>query len=52
MVDGLEAGLDGGHRGREDADAWAAYLSTLDRGSALYAQVKARIELIDRRYRR
>lgn len=38
--------------GREDADAWAAYLSTLDRGSSLYAQVKARIELIDRRYRR
>ena len=35
--------------GREDVAAWAAYLSTLDVDSSMYAQVKARIELIDRR---
>ena len=36
--------------GREDSAAWTAYLSTLDHDSPLYAQVKARIELIDRQF--
>lgn len=34
--------------GREDVVAWTAYLSTLDPAVPLYAQVKARIELLDR----
>lgn len=38
------AGVDG----RADMAAWSAYLSTIDRDSALYAQVEARIELLDR----
>ncbi|TSD93654.1 transcriptional regulator [Skermania sp. ID1734] len=37
--------------GREDATAWTAYLRTLDPKSPLYSQVKARIDLLDRRYR-
>ncbi|MBJ8348025.1 helix-turn-helix domain-containing protein [Antrihabitans sp. YC2-6] len=34
--------------GRDDSAVWSAYLSTLDRGSSLYAQVKAQIALLDR----
>ncbi|WP_301122547.1 transcriptional regulator [Mycolicibacterium fortuitum] len=34
--------------GRDDSVAWAAYLSSLDRGSSLYAQVKAQTCLVDR----
>ncbi|MFE3290820.1 transcriptional regulator [Rhodococcus sp. NPDC059234] len=33
--------------GREDASAWAAYLSSLDPDSPMYAQVGARIALLD-----
>lgn len=34
--------------GRDDTAVWSAYLSTLDRGSSLHAQVKAQIDLLDR----
>ncbi|ANZ24347.1 transcriptional regulator [Rhodococcus sp. WB1] len=34
--------------GRDDIAAWEAYLTTLDPHSTLFAQVKARIELLDR----
>ncbi|MGG7103551.1 transcriptional regulator [Rhodococcus sp. 24CO] len=34
--------------GREDSVVWEAYLSTLDPKSALYSQVKAKIDLLDR----
>ncbi|QBJ95610.1 GAF domain-containing protein [Rhodococcus sp. ABRD24] len=36
--------------GRQDRDAWLAYLSTLDRGSSLHAQVEAHLRLLDRRF--
>ncbi|MBD0323220.1 MAG: transcriptional regulator, partial [Aldersonia sp.] len=32
--------------GRDDVGAWTAYLATLDSGSALHAQVRARVELL------
>ncbi|TJZ79686.1 transcriptional regulator [Rhodococcus oryzae] len=35
--------------GREDTGAWAAYLSSMDRRSPMYDQVKSRIETLDRR---
>ena len=34
--------------GRSDVVAWEAYRSTLSRDSALYGQVSARIDLLDR----
>ena len=34
--------------GRDDLTAWSAYLTALDPGSAMYAQVRARIDLLDR----
>ena len=34
--------------GRDDIAAWEAYLTTLDPHSTLFAQVRARIELLDR----
>lgn len=36
--------------GRHDRDAWLAYLSTLDRGSPLHAQVEAHLRVLDRRF--
>ncbi|AOW92048.1 transcriptional regulator [Rhodococcus sp. WMMA185] len=36
--------------GRQDHAVWEAYLAGLDPRSALHAQVKARIDLFDRRY--
>lgn len=36
--------------GRHDRDAWVAYLSTLDRGSPLHAQVEAHLRVLDRRF--
>ncbi|MCM6775079.1 GAF domain-containing protein [Nocardia sp. CDC159] len=35
--------------GRDDAAAWAAYRSTVDRDSALYTQIEAKIRVLDRR---
>jgi hypothetical protein len=35
--------------GRDDAAAWAAYRSTVDRDSPLYAQIEAKIRVLDRR---
>ncbi|MBJ8338764.1 MULTISPECIES: helix-turn-helix domain-containing protein [Antrihabitans] len=37
--------------GREDLSAWTAYLGSLDPRSSLYAQVRARIALLDRELR-
>ncbi|MDV2474683.1 transcriptional regulator [Rhodococcus zopfii] len=34
--------------GRDDLTAWSAYLTALDPNSVMYAQVKARIDLLDR----
>ncbi|CAM3078708.1 transcriptional regulator [Skermania piniformis] len=38
-----------GPQGRDDMVAWVAYLSALDPDSPMYAQVRAQVELIDRR---
>ncbi|MEV0059082.1 GAF domain-containing protein [Nocardia sp. NPDC058379] len=38
-----------GPEGRDDAAAWAAYRSTVDRDSPLYAQIEAKIRVLDRR---
>ncbi|WP_433659590.1 GAF domain-containing protein [Nocardia sp. CA-128927] len=38
-----------GAEGRDDAAAWAAYRSTVDRDSPLYAQIEAKIRVLDRR---
>lgn len=35
--------------GRDDIAAWAAYLSSLDRRSSMYAQVEAQLRLLDRK---
>ncbi|MGK8510402.1 GAF domain-containing protein [Nocardia asiatica] len=35
--------------GREDAAAWAAYRATVDRESPLYAQIEAKLRVLDRR---
>lgn len=35
--------------GRDDAAAWAAYRATVDRDSPLYAQIEAKIRVLDRR---
>ncbi|MEV6333987.1 transcriptional regulator [Nocardia vinacea] len=35
--------------GREDVAAWTAYLSSLDRQSSLYAQVKTQLRLLDQK---
>ena len=35
--------------GRDDAAAWAAYRGTVDRDSPLYAQIEAKIRVLDRR---
>ncbi|ATL70840.1 GAF domain-containing protein [Nocardia terpenica] len=35
--------------GRDDAAAWAVYRSTVDRDSALYTQIEAKIRVLDRR---
>ncbi|MFD3703754.1 GAF domain-containing protein [Nocardia sp. NPDC058658] len=35
--------------GRDDAAAWAAYRATIDRDSPLYAQIEAKIRVLDRR---
>ncbi|WP_433560920.1 transcriptional regulator [Nocardia sp. CA-151230] len=35
--------------GRDDVAAWSAYLATLDRHSSMYAQVKSKLTLLDRR---
>ncbi|MFI6365044.1 transcriptional regulator [Nocardia sp. NPDC050630] len=37
----------GSAEGREDVAAWTAYLSSLDRRSSLYAQVKTQLQLLD-----
>ncbi|WP_069163920.1 GAF domain-containing protein [Nocardia altamirensis] len=38
-----------GAAGRDDAAAWAAYRATVDRESPLYAQIEAKIRVLDRR---
>ncbi|WP_228818222.1 helix-turn-helix domain-containing protein [Nocardia transvalensis] len=38
-----------GADGRDDAAAWAAYRATVDRESALYAQIEAKMRVLDRR---
>ncbi|MGY2037828.1 GAF domain-containing protein [Nocardia gipuzkoensis] len=38
-----------GAEGRDDATAWAAYRTTVDRDSPLYAQIEAKIRMLDRR---
>lgn len=38
-----------GAEGRDDAAAWVAYRATADRDSALYAQIEAKIRVLDRR---
>ncbi|MEV0761402.1 GAF domain-containing protein [Nocardia sp. NPDC050435] len=38
-----------GADGRDDAAAWAAYRSAVDRDSPLYAQIEAKIRVLDRR---
>lgn len=38
-----------GQEGRDDAAAWAAYRATVDRDSPLYAQIEAKIRVLDRR---
>ncbi len=38
-----------GAEGRDDAPAWAAYRATVDRDSPLYAQIEAKIRVLDRR---
>jgi hypothetical protein len=38
-----------GAEGRDDADAWVAYRATVERDSALYAQIEAKIRVLDRR---
>ncbi|WP_174189209.1 transcriptional regulator [Nocardia barduliensis] len=38
-----------GPEGREDAAAWAAYRAAVDRDSPLYAQIEAKIRVLDRR---
>ncbi|MEV0249070.1 GAF domain-containing protein [Nocardia sp. NPDC050712] len=38
-----------GADGRDDAAAWAAYRATVDRDSPLYAQIEAKIRVLDRR---
>ncbi|MGW6423160.1 GAF domain-containing protein [Nocardia sp. NPDC055053] len=38
-----------GPEGRDDAAAWAAYRATVDRDSPLYAQIEAKIRVLDRR---
>lgn len=38
-----------GAEGRDDATAWAAYRATVDRDSPLYAQIEAKIRVLDRR---
>lgn len=35
--------------GRDDVAAWTAYLASLDRQSSMYAQVKSKLALLDRR---
>ncbi|MGW4773420.1 GAF domain-containing protein [Nocardia sp. NPDC004278] len=35
--------------GRDDAASWAAYRATVDRDSPLYAQIEAKIRVLDRR---
>lgn len=38
-----------GPEGRDDAAAWAAYRASVDRDSPLYAQIEAKIRVLDRR---
>ncbi|MFD7846032.1 GAF domain-containing protein [Nocardia sp. NPDC059764] len=38
-----------GAEGRDDAAAWAAYRATVDHESPLYAQIEAKIRVLDRR---
>ncbi|WP_067816156.1 GAF domain-containing protein [Nocardia inohanensis] len=38
-----------GAEGRDDAAAWAVYRATVDRDSPLYAQIEAKIRVLDRR---
>lgn len=38
-----------GAEGRDDAAAWVAYRATVDRESPLYAQIEAKIRVLDRR---
>ncbi|MEV0359334.1 GAF domain-containing protein [Nocardia sp. NPDC050697] len=38
-----------GPDGRDDPDAWVAYRATVDRESPLYAQIEAKIRVLDRR---
>lgn len=38
--------------GREDSAVWSAYLTTLEPGTSLYVQVKARIDVLDREFGR
>ncbi|MGV9675307.1 GAF domain-containing protein [Nocardia sp. NPDC003482] len=38
-----------GAEGRDDTAAWIAYRATVDRDSALYAQIEAKIRVLDRR---
>ncbi|MFI6868166.1 GAF domain-containing protein [Nocardia sp. NPDC050406] len=38
-----------GAEGRDDAAAWIAYRATVDRDSPLYAQIEAKIRVLDRR---
>ncbi|MEV0033005.1 GAF domain-containing protein [Nocardia sp. NPDC050793] len=38
-----------GAEGRDDAAAWAVYRTTVDRDSPLYAQIEAKIRVLDRR---
>ncbi|MFJ9367783.1 GAF domain-containing protein [Nocardia sp. NPDC101769] len=38
-----------GAEGRDDAASWAAYRATVDRESPLYAQIEAKIRVLDRR---
>lgn len=38
-----------GPEGRDDADAWVAYRATVDRESPLYAQIEAKIRVLDRK---
>ncbi|WP_028476108.1 GAF domain-containing protein [Nocardia sp. CNY236] len=38
-----------GPEGRDDAAAWAAYRATVDRTSPMYAQIEAKIRVLDRR---
>ncbi|MCX4097868.1 GAF domain-containing protein [Nocardia sp. alder85J] len=38
-----------GAEGRDDTPAWVAYRAAVDRGSPLYAQIEAKIRVLDRR---